>query len=235
MYPNFYQSFLPREVLNEKFLKIGFSESGEDDFIRFFFKEEIFGRKPGTYLDIGCYHETAFSNTKLLNLLGWYGVAVDANPELKSPWLKARPDDKFLNYAIGQNSKQKNDIDFYRFSIKSSSTTNKVRAKEMIHAGVPLRDKVRVPCIGLGELSAQCLKLGFNKFDFINIDIECTNYLSELPLLLSLLKPRLLCIEALSFGLSIENFVDLAEVRCLNSSGYKPVAIIRENILAMPM
>jgi hypothetical protein len=34
MFPNWLQSNLPREVLQEKYLKISFSQNGDDDFIR---------------------------------------------------------------------------------------------------------------------------------------------------------------------------------------------------------
>jgi len=37
MYPNWLQGSLPRDILNEKFLKISFSQNGEDDFVRSFF------------------------------------------------------------------------------------------------------------------------------------------------------------------------------------------------------
>ena len=80
MFPNWLQSSLPREALNEKYLKISFSQNGEDDFIRSHFWNDILAGHKGTYLDIGCYHETLYSNTKLLNLIGWRGLAVDANP-----------------------------------------------------------------------------------------------------------------------------------------------------------
>ena len=90
MYPNWLQSNIPRSVLGEKCLKISFSQNGEDDFIRGHFWNEILSGYKGTYLDIGCFSETLFSNTKLLSLMGWAGLAVDANPALEKQWLNAR-------------------------------------------------------------------------------------------------------------------------------------------------
>ena len=83
MFPNWLQSSIPREALDQKYLKIGFSQNGEDDFIRAHFWNDILAGYKGTYLDVGCYHETLYSNTKLLSLSGWHGLAVDANPDLE--------------------------------------------------------------------------------------------------------------------------------------------------------
>ena len=100
MFPNWLQAALPREIFNEKYIKISFSQNGEDDFIRSFFWSDILAGYKGTYIDIGCFSETLYSNTKLLSLVGWNGLAVDANPDLKDPWLLARPRDHFLNKCI---------------------------------------------------------------------------------------------------------------------------------------
>jgi hypothetical protein len=53
-----------------------FSQVGQDCFAW-----GMNGGKPGTFLDIGCGHPTAYSNTYGLELVGWEGVCVDIHRE----------------------------------------------------------------------------------------------------------------------------------------------------------
>lgn len=124
MFPNWLQSTLPRDLLQEKYLKIGFSQNGEDDFIRGHFWSDILAGHQGTYLDIGCFSETLYSNTKLLSLIGWCGLAVDANPDLERPWMLARPQDQFLNRCIAPSGSRSEGLEFFRFQDGAMSTAN---------------------------------------------------------------------------------------------------------------
>lgn len=66
------------EFLDDPNLAIHFSQFGEDIVIT----ELLLRRKPkGFYVDVGAHHPERFSNTRLLSLVGWTGVNIDAHKE----------------------------------------------------------------------------------------------------------------------------------------------------------
>jgi len=234
MFPNWLQSALPREILQEKFLKISFSQNGEDDFIRSHFWSDILAGRQGTYLDIGCFNETLYSNTKLLNLIGWHGIAVDANPDLEQPWLEARECDLFLNRCIAPSGTDPQGLEFFRFQDGAMSTANPERAQQLISQGWALLDRVQIPAITLTSLAEQTQRLGFHSIDVISIDLEMVDFLNDLPEFLQILKPRLLCMECITDGVDLKTLFTCRETSQLALAGYEPVSLIGGNIFAVP-
>ena len=47
---------------------------------------------------------------KLLSLVGWQGIGIDANPALENDWLSARPRDKFINCCISSSEDSNKDL-----------------------------------------------------------------------------------------------------------------------------
>ena len=234
MFPNWPQSNLPREVLQEKYLKISFSQNGEDDFIRSHFWSDILAGHQGSYLDIGCFSVTLYSNTKLLSLSGWCGIAVDANPDLERPWLQARPRDHFLNRCIAPSGSKTEGLGFFRFQDGAMSTANPERAQQLIHEGWGLQDRVQVPAITLSDLAEHTHRLGLDNIDVISIDLEMVDFLDDLPNFLQLLQPRLLCMECVTQGVELKTLFSCRETYLLDTAGYKPVSLIGGNIFAVP-
>ena len=234
MFPNWLQSGLPRQVFAEKYLKISFSQNGEDDFIRGHFWSEILAGYKGTYLDIGCFSETLYSNTKLLSLIGWHGIAVDANPELLNPWLTARAQDHFFNLCISPSGSSPEGLEFFRFKDGAMSTANPVRAQELVNKGWEMLDKVRVPSLSLQALASKAKNEGLINPDLISIDIEMVDFLPDLPEFLSILKSRLLCMECVSGDVSLRNLFNSKEAKKLTEAAYEPVNFIGGNIFAVP-
>jgi len=234
MFPNWLQSGLPRQVFAEKYLKISFSQNGEDDYIRGHFWSEILAGYKGTYLDIGCFSETLYSNTKLLSLIGWHGVVVDANPELIEPWLAARPQDHFFNLCISPSGSSQEGLEFFRFKDGAMSTANPDRAQELINKGWEILDKLKVPAMSLQALATKVNNKGLINPDLISIDIEMVNFLPDLSEFLSILKPRLLCMECVSDDVSLRSLFNSTEAKKLSEADYEPVAFIGGNIFAVP-
>ena len=234
MFPNWLQSNLPREVLQEKYLKISFSQNGEDDFIRGYFWSDILAGHQGTYLDIGCFSETLYSNTKLLSLIGWHGIAVDANPDLELPWVQARPRDHFLNRCIAPSGCQTEGLEFFRFQDGAMSTANPERAQQLINEGWGLQDRVQVPAITLSDLAERTHHFGFDNIDVISIDLEMVDFLDDLIIFLQILQPRLLCMECVTQGVDLKTLFSCRETHQLNTAGYEPVSLIGGNIFAVP-
>ena len=234
MFPNWLQSGLPRQVFAEKYLKISFSQNGEDDYIRAHFWSEILTGYKGTYLDIGCFSETLYFNTKLLSLIGWHGVVVDANPELIEPWLAARPSDHFFNLCISPSLSSQEGLEFFRFKDGAMSTANPDRAQELVTKGWEMLDKVKVPALSLKALASKVKNKGLINPDLISIDIEMVDFLPDLPEFLSILKPRLLCMECVSSDVNLRNLFNSKEAKKLTVADYEPVNFIGGNIFAVP-
>ena len=106
-------------------------------------------------MDIDCFSKPLYSNSKLLSLIGWHGIAVDANPELIEPWLAARPQDHFFSLCISPSGSSQEGLEFFRFKDGAISTANPVRAQELINKGWEISDKIRVPAISLQELATK--------------------------------------------------------------------------------
>ena len=235
MFPNWLQSNLPREVLDEKYLKISFSQNGEDDFIRSYFWSDLLAGYKGTYLDIGCFSESLYSNTKLLSLMGWKGIAVDANPELESPWLHQRPQDSFLNRCIAPSGSSLVNLEFFRFQDGAMSTANPKRAQQLIAEGWQLLDRALIPAINLQGVAAHAIGLGLNKPDVVSIDLEMVDFLDDLPDFLAQLQPRLLCMECVSEGVTLRTLFSSREADRLMQADFEPVGLIGGNIFASPL
>ena len=68
------------------------------------------GDEIGFYLDIGCNDPITYSNTWLLYLKGWKGIAIDANPTLIERYKSTRTRDIAITAVI---SDVEQEVDFY--------------------------------------------------------------------------------------------------------------------------
>ena len=237
MYPNWINSSLvSKSIFNEKFVKIGFSQNGEDEIIREFFWHDILSNRKHSYLDIGCYDETLYSNTKLLNLAGWNGIAIDANPDAEAQWTNKRRKDTFLNLGVkaSECDLQQKTLKFYRFKDNAINTFDKNRAKLLVSKGAFFKDAIDVTCKRLPEIAELILSIkpGFSPA-FLNIDIERVDFMNDLPVFLnSMSNPSLVCIEWVSEGFGIENYKESREFNILKSCNYKIINILGGNLFA---
>lgn len=133
----------------KKHWKVSYSQDAEDlTFLSCFYRENSQNYK-GTYLDIGAYHPERFSNTYLLYLLGWRGVNVEANPNLIPPFIRSRPLDRTLNFAVGKSSP----ISLFISEKKAMSTTNPEVASKLDHSQFGrVEEIIKVPGITINEL-----------------------------------------------------------------------------------
>lgn len=90
----------PRNLQALRSCRISYAQFGEDLFLTSLLGYEKTG---GVYVDVGCYHPIALSNTYIFYQRGWKGVAIDANPSWANDWQKYRPLDRFVNAAVSSN------------------------------------------------------------------------------------------------------------------------------------
>lgn len=79
-----------------------YSQDGEDIVLNAFFGY----RYQGIYVDIGAHDPLAWSNTKKLAEIGWWGLNIDPMPGMAAKFRKYRPRDICLEAAIDIGGKQ---------------------------------------------------------------------------------------------------------------------------------
>ncbi|MCX6972888.1 MAG: hypothetical protein NTZ94_01095, partial [Verrucomicrobia bacterium] len=87
-------------ILSDPNLCVSYSQFGEDTLIAEYLIGKNFTKRKKFYVDLGAYHPSRFSNTKLLNLIGWMGINIDPNPDSIELFNHHRPNDINLNLGI---------------------------------------------------------------------------------------------------------------------------------------
>ena len=196
-----------------------YSQFGEDRLV-----DALFGvRKTGIYVDVGCNHPVALSNTWKLYLRGWHGVAIDANPFLIKQYAKVRLRDVALAHVISNSDEQ---VEFFVPHVsnliggigeKTSGYWQRTRDNSDVFESRSSR---------LSEiLRTHDIPL---RFDFLTIDTEG----NELDVLLSLdlgeFLPDLIAVEIHDFKMSSAH--ESAVYNLLMENGYEVVSWIHPTV-----
>lgn len=176
--------------------KVFFSETGEDVIL-----QQLFKSKVGRYLDIGSGQPVVGSNSYLFYKMGWNGVCIDPQPNLKLSYKTIRPRDLFLPYIAG-DGKSKN---FYEFDNKLLSTTNpKVAA---YHRSKGLNYKISYQkSIKLKNYLPKVISPDDNFF--ITIDIEGSEYDVIREINFRRQRPRAVLVETWQYPWSKESILN---------------------------
>jgi FkbM family methyltransferase len=162
------------------------SEHAEEWIIRDFFND----RRGGTFVDVGSYHYRRFSNTYYLDqMLGWSGVAVDAQEEFAADYAKYRPRTKFFSYFVSDRSDAVESL-FVPTINKLVASSNKDFAERGEIAGGRER---KVHTITLNDLLARAR---VSKIDFMSMDIELAEPRALAGFDIDRFAPRLVVVEA---------------------------------------
>jgi FkbM family methyltransferase len=167
-----------------------YSQNDEEAVIEGWFKQA--GISEGRFLDIGAYDGKAFSNTYRLVELGWGGVCIEPSPSVFPALLKLHGDNQnieLVNAAVGV---QPSLLTFYDSNGDAISTTS-VQHMEKWQKGWSVNyKKFLVYTLPLATLFQ---KFGY-RFDFINLDVEATNFeiFAALPFE-ALTGTRVICVE----------------------------------------
>lgn len=152
------------EILDGR-AKISYSQQGEDlEILRFFCR-----KWGGVYVDIGAYHPTIYSNTKIFYKMGWRGINIEPNTETFKLFQHYRKKDINLNIAIG---KANHKLTYYSFNNAAVNTFDEKQAdhwskqKDFI-----IKEKVDIQVSPLSEILNKYLKKD-TKIDFMSIDVE---------------------------------------------------------------
>jgi len=139
---------------------------GEDRILDWVF----LNRPSGFFVDVGAYHPTVHSNTKLLSDRGWTGISVDCNPAMIAHHRKVRPRDVSLNLAVGMTE---GPIGVYFFNDwATSNTVAPAWAAATTRAqGIAVTSEIRVESWPLRKVLERHLPTG-TEVDLLNVDVE---------------------------------------------------------------
>ena len=204
LYYNLYirhKGFLKREK---------YSQWGEDKFIAEYFKD----KDKGIYLDIGCFNPFMYSNTCLLHNKGWSGINVDINPTSIDLFKIARPKD--FNICTTINNEKKLFEIFFDDPFSPVNTLDKNFFKKLGKSFPANKKNIVIESKSIDEVINLS---GVKKhIDFINIDVEGSDYKILSQININKIKPKLISIETHNVdGSENENFKYINDYLSKNS------------------
>ncbi len=152
-------------VLRPKWRRF-YSQEGEDIVLNTFFGYEY----RGVYVDIGAHDPLAWSNTKKLAEIGWWGLDIDPMPGTAAKFRKHRPRDICLEVAIDIGG---SDRGLHYWMFKDEPRWNCLAPTEPVNTrdGQQFRPdaSIEVPTITIAEA---LLRARLPRVDLVNLDIE---------------------------------------------------------------
>ena len=190
-----------KKILNIK-KKYHFAEFGEDIFVRRFFQNN----NQGFYVDVGCYHPIKSSLTYSLFKKKWKGLNIDLSAASIDLFKLSRPKDFNIQAAI-------TDYDGKTFYHEKSpiNQQNSLEDKD--------GNKKEVEAFTLNTLLE---KYEINSIDYLNIDIEGSEYKAISSFNFEKYNPKLISIEFNDY--KIEELLNSKIHKCMEKNNYKLIS-----------
>jgi len=177
----------PDDIRN---MKISFSQFGEDLVL---VDHLINMRRPrkGIYIDAGCYDPFRLSNTRILNLMGWSGINVDASEEAIRAFRVHRPNDVNVCAALSDRA-ESNEF----FSTEGGEHNRLLRCALPVlpwlenACSVPVTTQTLMSIFDRSRFSGEVV-------DLLSIDCEGSDLAVLRGFDLGRTRPALICIESL--------------------------------------
>ncbi len=167
--------------------KESYSMDKEDLVIQEYFKNRTYG----FYVDVGCYHPLQRNNTMLLYLKGWRGINIDISDFSIKLFKFLRPEDLNLNLAI---SNLEGEIDmFFQKKLSQLSTIKEKHAKIAFQGTIHNKKILSRRLNSILEES----KYRGKRINFLNIDVEGSDFEVLQSLDFNKYLPELICIEVI--------------------------------------
>ncbi|GAB4165135.1 MAG: hypothetical protein Fur0032_01680 [Terrimicrobiaceae bacterium] len=174
-------------------LRLSFSQFGEDLIIA---EHLVNLRRPsrGIYIDAGCFDPSRFSNTRLLSLMGWKGLNVDASEEVVERFRKARPSDETVCAALSDTAEAN---EFVQTPGGAGSRLARGAVPLPAHAAIRSRHSIVTRTL---EDVVDHSRFASEPVDLLDIDCEGADLAVLRGFGLAKRRPVLICIEAHSDG-----------------------------------
>lgn len=181
-----------------------YSQWGEDQFIAQYFKDA----DKGVYLDIGCFNPFMYSNTCLLYNKGWNGINVDINPTAIDLFNIARPND--FNICTTINDKKKSFDVYIDHPFSPVNTLDRMFYENLGKSFSTNKKNITVESKSIDEvINLSGIK---KNIDFINIDVEGSDYKILTKVNIQKLNPKLISIETHNVdGSESENYQNIRD------------------------
>lgn len=173
----------------------------------------------GFYMDLGAYHPSKHSVTRLLHDRGWWGVNVDMNQKSVDLFTRKRPNDISVRAAVGN---KEGSITGY-FQDRSISLINSCDPSEIERIerkGKPVREEV-VPLMTATSILENYAP-SVSKIDFLNVDVQRMELEALEGLNFERYKPSVVAVEI--YEKSIDHALKSDVANLMRSLGYSPVA-----------
>ena len=167
---------------------------------------------PGTYVDVGAWHPTKFSNTYFLYRRGWRGVNVDLDPIKIEAFDLARPDDINVCAAVSDASRRVQVFSDGNYGL--GSTIDAERAPRQADEPLTVRE---VDARTLNEIISGT-PYADREIDLLSIDAEGHDYHVLLSIDLARYRPKIIVIE--SYAESIDEIMGGPVYAHLTARGY---------------
>lgn len=179
------KSFLPVPPelyrLRELYGLVRYTKNDEELFIRDYFKDMW----DGVFFDVDVGHNGDYSNTLFLELhLGWSGIVIESLDKLATSRRPHRPNSKFFNYRISnQSGKNKEFLIVNDYNKQSSEADHVVEERQY--------DGTQGAIISFTELLE---RENIEHINFLHIDIAMAEPKALIGFDISRFKPELVCI-----------------------------------------
>jgi FkbM family methyltransferase len=174
-------------------------------------------QRPGFYVDVGAHHPFRFSNTHLLQKMGWSGINIDATPGSMTLFNEYRPNDVNLELAIGLEE------GVLKFDCYNEPALNSFIHERAQHVtkNYFIEKTVEVPVKRLDTVLNEYLPKGYleaKRFDLLTVDVEGLDFQVIQSFNLNDIRPKYIFIETTS---SIEALSNSNVYKYLCENGYK--------------
>jgi FkbM family methyltransferase len=183
---------------------LSFSQFGEDVLMKYLFQSNYIG----LYVDVGAYHPMTLSNTYSLYRQGWRGIAIDPNPDCGKLFARFRPEDVFLQSAVGMGATS---VEMAMFKEATFNCT----ADQVDQVPEKVRRDSRLLKVPLRSLSEIFASNGIQKIDLLSVDCEGNDLNVLRSNEWSRWKPSVICVED-----HVENWARSETALFLDALGY---------------
>jgi len=169
-----------------------------------------------SYIDIGAYHPYIFSNTAHFYEKGSSGINIEPNPVLFNEFIKVRKRDINLNVGIAEKN---GELSYYIMSAQTLNTFSEYEAKRLVdEEGQNIEKILTIPVISLNYLLENYLSNIWP--DFLSLDAEGLEDLIICNLGKSNNKPKVICIETISYNTHGIGEKNISIIQYLENIGY---------------
>ena len=196
----FYYFYKILKIYRNRKPSIHYGEFGEDILVNRILKN----LETGKYVDVGCYHPYKGSLTAQLYKKGWKGINIDLSKSSIDLFNLVRKEDINLNLAVSDFNGQTSYFENSPINQQNSLIKNNDNQK-----------KIKIDCKNLNLILEENK---FEKFEYLNIDVEGSEQNVINGINLSKYRPMLITIE--NNNLHINDYIESETYKILIKNNY---------------